>query len=151
MISYETNLNAAAVERLSEITDQCEGGILGSLIAAACSGVAALLLGGFYAALGIKPLHYAAIAVSLVALGLTLQSLWILLASIHKVKSLMGGSYWRLPDGVTATFITVDFLARQAIFETVSPHKGNEHRFTLNERRRASKTAQSDMRIRKSN
>jgi hypothetical protein len=99
MISYETNLNAAAVERLSEITDQCEGGILGSLIAAACSGVAALLLGGFYAALGIKPLHYAAIAVSLVALGLTLQSLWILLASIHKVKSLMGGSYWRLPDG----------------------------------------------------
>jgi hypothetical protein len=141
MISYETNLNAAAVERLSEITDRCEGGILGSLIAAACAGAAALLLGGFYAALGIKPLHYAAIAVSLIALALTLRSLWILFTSIHKVKSMMGGSYWRLPRGVTARFISVDFLARQAIFETVSPKEGSEYRYTLRERRKASATA----------
>jgi hypothetical protein len=142
MVSYETNLNAATVEQLSEVAGRCLSGILDALISGFCAMVAAFVLGGLYIALDSKPFHYAAVLLSLIGLASTFYSLWVLFASIHKVKSFMGSSLWRLPNGVTARFITVDFLGQQAIFETITPNKGGEYRHTLNERRGAPKTAQ---------
>lgn len=131
MISYEMNFDSKVKAQLSEIVEKCTLGMLRSFI----SGVALMLVAFFLAFLSItfenRAFINVAIFLSVVSLGMKLRCLWILIKSAYKARSIMDGTDWLLPGGVTARFISIDVLGRAAIFESILPKAGREHRCGL--------------------
>ncbi len=131
MISYEMNFDGGAKARLSAILERLKLRTVFSLLAGGVLMVGAIVLTFLSVAFKSQSLHSAAVALAAISILSTFYCIWVVLSSTYKAKRAMSGTDWRLPGGVVARFITVDFLGEEAIFESIFPKAGREHRCGL--------------------
>jgi uncharacterized membrane protein len=131
MISYETTFDSKAKARLSEITQKCTKGILRSFVSGVVLMLVAFLLAFLFITFENRAFINVAMFLSVVSVVMTVRCLWILIRSAYKARSVMDGTDWLLPGGVTARFISIDILGNEAIFESVLPRAGHEHRCSI--------------------
>jgi hypothetical protein len=131
MISYEKNFDSRTKACLLAILERLKLQIVISLIAGGILMVGAVVLTFLSVTLKNEMLHSTAVALSAISILSTFYCIWVVLSSSHKSKSVMSGTDWRLPGGVVARFVDVDFLGEVAIFESTLPKAGSEHRCSL--------------------